>query len=39
VCDQIEESLPLTWDADEDVRKEGWDKLFENSECRDFDGF
>ena len=25
--DQLEESLPLSWDAKEDVPKEDWDKL------------
>jgi len=37
--DQVEESLPLSRDADEDAPKEDWDKLFEDSECSDFDGF
>ena len=36
---QIEESLPLAWNADEDVRKEDGDKLFEDNECSDLDGF
>ena len=37
--DQVEESLPLSLDADEDVPKEDWDKLFDDSECSDFDAF
>ena len=32
-------SLPNLWDPDEDVPEEDWDKLFEDSECNDFDGF
>jgi len=35
----MQENLPLSWDADEDVPTEDWDKLFEDSECSDFDGF
>jgi len=37
--DQVEETLPLSWDADEDVPIEDWDKLFEHSIYSDFDGF
>jgi len=37
--DQVEESLPSSWDADEDVPKEDWDKLFEDSEYSDLDDF
>ena len=37
--DQVEESLPLSWDVDKDVPKEDCDKLLEDSECSDFDGF
>ena len=37
---ELEEILPPSWDADEDVPEEDWDRLFEDSDsCDDFDGF
>ena len=38
--DEVEEILPPSWDADEDVPEEDWDKLFKDSDSNDdFDGF
>ena len=35
-----EEILPPSWDADEDVPEEDWDRLFKDSDSSDdFDGF
>ena len=38
--DEVEEILPPSWDADEDVPEEDWNKLFKDSDSSDdFDGF
>ena len=38
--DEVEENLPPSWDADEDVPEEDWDRLFKDSDSSDdFDGF
>ena len=38
--DEVEETLPPSWDADEDVPEKDWDRLFEDSDSNDdFDGF
>ena len=37
---EVEEILPPSWNAHEDVPKEDWDRLFKDSDSsNDFDGF
>ena len=33
--DEVEEILPPSWDADEDVPEEDWNKLFKDSDSSD----
>ena len=35
----VEETLLSSWDADEDVPEEDWDKLFERTDCSNFDNY
>ena len=38
--DEVEEILPPSWDADEDVPEEDWDRPFKDSDSSNgFDGF